>query len=58
MADEIQIVVGLQGPEGPAGSAANLGEIPDVTLTSPSNGQALVFNSTSCEWIVTGKPVC
>lgn len=40
--------VGPQGPQGPAG-ASNLDGLTDVTITTPSSGQALVYNGSA--WV-------
>ena len=38
------------GDGGGGGGASSLGELSDVQLTTPTNGQALVYNATSGKW--------
>lgn len=39
-----------QGSGGGGGGASALGDLTDVSLSSPTNGQALVYNATSHKW--------
>jgi|TARA_R100000455_G_C6180887_1_gene58773 hypothetical protein len=46
------VTVGIQGPRGPSGSQELGGKL--VTLTdTPVNGDLLVFNSQTDEWVFT-----
>ena len=36
---------------GGTGSATSLGMLDDVDITTPTNGQALVYNATSLKWV-------
>lgn len=40
---------GPTGPQGPSGGGS-IATLSDVTLTSLSNGQSLVYDSTSAKW--------
>ena len=40
-----------QGSGGGGGGASALSDLLDVQLTNPTNGQALIYNSTLCKWV-------
>jgi hypothetical protein len=43
--------LGLNPGGGGGGGATSLAELADVTLSSPQNGQALVYNSSTRKWV-------
>ena len=48
--DQFLSALGLNDGGGGGGGASSLGELSDVQLTTPTNGQALVYNETSGKW--------
>ena len=48
--DQFLSALGLNDGGGGGGGASSLAELSDVQLTSPTNGQALVYNATSGKW--------
>ena len=45
------VSVGVQGPQGPAGTSSIGGK--DVPTSAPSDGHFLVFSNSSDEWVYT-----
>lgn len=47
---EIESIYGIKYGSGGGGGASTLEDLTDITITTPSNGQVLKYNSTSQKW--------